>query len=197
MRARLAIASAQITCELREIVLRDKAPAFLEASPKGTVPVVVTPEGRVIEESFDVMLWALGQHDPEALMTGPGPETSKLIADNDGPFKAALDRYKYPNRYKGVTRLDEQSKALTYLEALETQLGGKPWLFGNAPRLADLAILPFVRQFAHVDKNWFDALPLPGVQNWLARFLESDRLAQVFAKHPKWVAGDAVTTFPH
>lgn len=195
MRARLAIGSAGIACALREIVLRDKAPAFLAASPKGTVPVVVTAQGEVIEESLDVMYWALGQNDPENWLNGPDA-MADLITTNDGPFKAALDRYKYPNRFDGVAREDERRKACVHLESLEALLDGQDWLFGAAPRLADFAILPFVRQFANVDRDWFDAQPLPGVQDWLARFVGSDRLAAVFAKYPKWVEGQDVTLFP-
>lgn len=192
----MGLASAGITTELREIVLRDKAPAFLEASPKGTVPVLVTPQGEVIEESFDVMMWALLRCDPEGLLDGPMDDTRALIDANDGPFKTALDRYKYANRYEDADPKAEREMAVAHLARLDTQLGHKDWLFGPQPRLADLAILPFVRQFAFVDKPWFDAQPMPSLQRWLAAFLTSDRFGLVFAKYPKWAEGDVVTRFP-
>jgi len=192
MRARLAIQAAGIACELREIVLRDKAPEFLETSPKGTVPVVV--DGTVIEESHDVMLWALRQNDPEGWLEMPDAGYD-LLDTVIGPFKTALDRYKYQNRH-GSDIEEERTKASDFLNRLETQLGGKSFLFGDSPSIADMGILPFIRQFANTDRAWFDAQPWPNVIRWLDAFLASDRFAAIMGKYPQWQSGDPVTIFP-
>lgn len=194
MRARLAIQSAGVAVDLREILLKDKPEGFLAASPKGTVPVVQNGE-TVIEESLDVMHWALAQNDPEAWLDMP--ETGHdLIAETDGPFKTALDRTKYAVRYSDVDVAEERSKAGAFLSKLETQLADRPYLFGDAPRLADMAILPFVRQFAHTDLDWFTAQPWPGVVAWLQAFKASRRFQSIMTKYPPWQTGDAPTTFP-
>lgn len=194
MRARLAIASAGITFELREIVLRDKAPEFLTASPKGTVPVVVTG-GTVLEESLDVMHWALGENDPEGWLNVP-QEAHSLIAEADGPFKSALDRTKYATRYKDADPSVEREKASAFLRKLDMMLVEQLYLFGESPSIADMAIAPFVRQFANIDKDWFDAQPWPDLIGWLERFLSSERFAAIMKKNPKWQAGDHVVLFP-
>lgn len=194
MRARLAIASAGIECELREILLRDKAPEFLAASPKGTVPVVLD-QGRVIEESHDVMLWALRQNDPEGWLDMP--DAGFVLLDTViGPFKTALDRYKYQNRH-GSDIEEERAKASAFLFELDQMLADTPYLFGNAATIADMGILPFVRQFANTDRAWFDAQPWPHLIRWLDAFLVSDRFVAIMGKYPKWQNGDPVTVFPN
>lgn len=193
MRGRLALVSAGIETELREIVLRDKAPDFLKASPKGTVPVLVLPD-QTIEESLDVMDWALAQNDPEGWLNYP-PEGRSLITVSDGPFKTALDRYKYHTRHSSDPAT-ERENAARFLRELDQQLGGKPYLFGDSPTQPDMAILPFVRQFANTDRAWFDAQPWPHLMPWLNAFLESERFAKIMPKFPKWEAGDPVTIFP-
>ncbi len=192
MRARLAVASAQRQVELREIVLRDKAPEFLEASPKATVPVLVSDD-QILEESLDIMMWSLAQHDPEGWLAGHDPA---LIADNDGPFKSALDHTKYASRYPDLDRGTERAKAAAYLSTLNDRLAQSPYLSGANFGLNDAAIAPFVRQFAFIDKNWFDAQPWPELHRWLEAFLASDRFAGIMQKHPKWQKGDPVTRFP-
>lgn len=194
MRARLAIASAGIEVELREIVLRDKAPEFLEVSPSETVPCLVTKQG-VIDESRDIMLWALGVNDPEGWMDMP-EEGHALIDMIEGPFKTALDRYKYSTRYQDADKRTERETASAFLRQLDEMLDGRNYLFGDKPTLADMAILPFVRQFAMTDKSWFDAEPWKNLARWLEAFLASDRLARIMAKYPKWQAGDVSTLFP-
>ncbi|EPX77753.1 glutathione S-transferase [Litoreibacter arenae] len=193
MRARLAIHAANVTVEHREILLRDKAPEFLEASPKGTVPVVVTP-AKVIEESLDIMLWALGLSDPENWLQDRDSSLA-MITRNDGPFKQALDRYKYASRHDG----DPDTWRAVGAEVLaeyDSILAQTPHLLGDHPRLADFAIFPFVRQFANTDRAWFDAQPWPHLHRWLNAHLTSPRFAAIMVKYPKWQAGDAPTLVP-
>ena len=198
MRARLALAISGLPCELREIALKDKPPQMLAASPKGTVPVLVLPGGAVIDESLAIMQWALAQHDPDDWLLIEQNQSLALIAQNDGPFKHHLDRYKYPNRYPLEAGHDptafsptHRAASALWLASLEEQLQSgsqTPWLFGPHCSLADMALLPFVRQFAHTDAAWFAAQPLPGVAAWLARFEASALFAQVMQKYPLWQA---------
>ncbi|WP_306025979.1 glutathione S-transferase [Oceaniradius stylonematis] len=201
MRARLAIAASGIAVELREVVLRDKPAAMIQASPKATVPVLVLPDGTVIDESWDVMVWALSQADPECWWPKDRfvrSEVETLVAANDGSFKAALDRYKYPNRYENETISETQQRAIAadHLQPLDARLERHEWLLGDRATLADYAILPFVRQFAHVDRGWFDAQPWPHLRDWLDRFLASERFASIMRKYPQWHPGDVDTVFP-
>ena len=191
IRARLAVASAGIEVELREILLREKPAAFLAASPSGTVPCLVT-DSDVIDESLDVMVWALRQNDPEGWLQMP-EAGHDWIARSDGPFKQALDRTKYANRYPGVDPETQRDAAAGFLSDLNGKLGD--WIF-DRPTLADFAILPFVRQFAFIDKEWFDAQPWPRLQGWLERFLVSDRFDHVMGKYPQWREGAAPVRFP-
>lgn len=187
MRARLAVASAGITTQLREILLRDKAPELIAASPKATVPVLVGDT--VIDESLDIMHWALVQNDPESWLDMPS-EGHALIAKSDSDFKPALDAYKYKRSE------DDRATASAFLHSLDQMLGTQPYLFGQTATLADMAILTFVRQFAFVDKPWFDAQPWPNLADWLENFIASARFTDIMQKYPKWQAGDPVTLFP-
>jgi len=199
MRARLAIAAAGVPVRLREVVLRDKPGHMLEISPKGTVPVLQLADGTVVDESIDVMLWALGNADPEGwLVPGAEPEgdVMALIAVNDGDFKHHLDRYKYAARYDGADPVIHRSAACDFIAMLEARLAASDYLFGDAPTLADFAILPFVRQFAHVDTAWFAQAPCPEVRSWLEAFKVSERFASIMKKYPQWRAGDAEMDFP-
>lgn len=191
IRARLAIAIAGVDVELREVVLRDKPEAFLDVSPSATVPCLVTEDG-VLDESYDVMRWALAAHDPEGWLNMP-PEGHDWIARADGPFKDALDRTKYANRYPDEDADENRVKASAFLTDLDAQIGD--WIF-DRPTMVDFAILPFVRQFAFIDKGWFDAQPWPKLQAWLDRFLASDKFQAVMQKYPQWAPGDAPTAFP-
>lgn len=199
MRARLALAASGLSFELREVVLRSKPAELLAASPKATVPVLVLPDGRVIGQSLDIMRWALALHDPQGWLATE-PETLQamlaLVAVNDGPFKHHLDRYKYPNRYRHEHAGSEPAFAQFHragagecLLALDNRLAVQPWLFGQSARLADMAILPFVRQFAHTDAEWFALQPWPHLQAWRMRWEASDLFAQVMGKYPPWQPG--------
>ena len=201
MRARMAIARSGIECRLREVVLRDKPAEMLDASPKGTVPVIVEADGSVIEESLDVMAWALAQNDADNWLTpdqGTRADMDALVAECDGPFQRALDRYKYPNRYEGesVVREDQRSLGRKFLEALNTRLEGQANLFGDRVSFADIAIFPFIRQFANTDRDWFDAQDLPNLQAWLATHLDSDLFKSVMPKFAQWKTGDPEPIFP-
>lgn len=192
MRARLAIAVSGVPCEWREVKLSAKPAAMLAASPKGTVPVLVLTDGTVIAESLDIMHWALVRHDPEAWLAG---DNADLIATNDGPFKHDLDRYKYPDRHGSDAQVYRTS-GLEFLRLLDDRLDGRPFLAGDRRGLADAAIMPFVRQFAAVDREWFDALSLPRLQAWLDRYLASDLFATVMTRVPPWEPGDRPILFP-
>ena len=201
MRARMALSVAEIQCRLREVVLREKPPEMIAASPKGTVPVLVQTDGPVIEESLEVMLWALQQHDPEGWLSpdsGTIEDMLALIKTFDGPFKRALDRYKYPNRFPKalLARQDPKVTASQYLEQLETRLSETEFLFGNRASLADMAIFPFIRQFANTDRAWFDVQPWPKLQTWLQAQLDSSRFTSIMAKYPQWKTGDPEAAFP-
>jgi len=194
MRARLAILASGLKVELREIVLREKAPEFLASSPKGTVPVLVTPSA-VIDESLELMLWALNRSDSESWLA-MSEEGYEWIARCDGPFKTALDHTKYAVRYPDLDPEQERQRAAEFLVDLNLQLAKSDWLFGSKCTLADMAIVPFVRQFANSDRGWFDAQPWPNLQRWLSVFLASDRFANIMTKYPKWQAGDRLVMFP-
>ncbi|WOE75853.1 glutathione S-transferase [Alterisphingorhabdus coralli] len=203
MRGRMALVIAGITAELREVSLKAKPEAMVAASPKATVPVVVLDDGNVLEESLAVMHWALEQNDPEGwLSAGDGDARNALIAANDGPFKHHLDRYKYFTRYDNADPIEHRAEAMTFIERLEAQLAshelqpGESQLFGAKRSMADIAIFPFVRQFANHDRGWFDVLPLPHIHAWLAGHLASDLFATAMQKEKPWAPGDVVTLFP-
>ena len=186
MRARMALLVSGTVCDIREVSLRAKPTEMTAASPKATVPVLVLPSGQVIDESIDIMRWALARHDPEAWLAG---DDQALIAANDGAFKFHLDRYKYPHKYDGDP-LPHRAGGLAILEGLEVRLGAFTNLCGDAPALTDFAIMPFIRQFAATDADWFAAQPLPRLQAWLARHLASVRFETAMAKYPLWHAGN-------
>jgi glutathione S-transferase len=192
MRARMALWVAGVTVELREVKLAAKPPALLAASPKGTVPVLALHDGQVIDQSLDIMRWALAQADPEGWLAG---DDAGLIAANDGVFKHHLDRAKYPGRYDedGVT--DHRAAALALLEPLEERLAQAPFLCGETCSLTDIALFPFIRQFAAIDPDWFAAEGLSHLQGWLARLLASDLFAAIMPKFAPWQEGDAPVLF--
>lgn len=192
IRARLALAISNVGYELREVSLKDKPAEMLAASPKGTVPVLVLPDGQVIDESLNIMRWALAQNDPDGWLSPARDGMFAFIADNDGKFKHALDRYKYSNRYPlesdgdvHTFSMEQRLKASNCLQKLESCLsqGWQVWLCGPGPSLADMAILPFVRQFAHTDAPWFAVQPWPLLQAWLNSFQTSSLFVAVMTRH--------------
>jgi len=198
MRARLAILSSGIEVELREVVLRDKPAEMIEASPKATVPVMVLADGTVLEESLDIIEWSLATNDQEGWLNFSDDQLAEmqaLIGELDGPFKSALDRYKYENRYDNVVAKEQRDLARPFLWKLDAMLAGKQFLFGGRFSLADGAILPFVRQYAHVDRDWYWAQEWTNLVEWLDRFLASDRFASIMTKYEKWESGDNGVSF--
>lgn len=185
IRARLALLVSETACELREVKLSDKPAELLAASAKATVPVLVLPDGEVIDESLDIMRWALGRHDPENWLAGDDPT---LIATNDGPFKHHLDRSKYPDRH-GVDPRVHREAALAMLSELDRRLASQPYLSGARRSLTDAAVMPFVRQFAAIDRSWFDEQPLPSLHRWLAAELASPLFEQAMVRRAPWRPG--------
>jgi len=186
MRARMGVLSSGIICELREVVLRDKPASMIELSPKGTVPVLQTCQGLVIDQSLDIMLWALKQNDPEAWLTGDLEAMLNLIKTNDQDFKTQLDHYKYATRYEDVDPIYARGQAEFFLNILEDKLSNTAYLFGDQPRLADIAIFPFIRQFANVDPVWFADTSYKNLQKWLSHFLDSARFKKIMMKYDPW-----------
>jgi glutathione S-transferase len=190
IRARLALAVSGTCYELREVKLSAKPQAMLAVSPKGTVPVLVVPEGKVIHESLDIMRWALANRDPEGWLAR---DDAALIAANDGPFKHDLDRYKYPERH-GSGALVHRERGLMFLREIDGRLAGAGQLCGSARGLADAAIVPFVRQFAAVDREWFDTQPLPHLKAWLAGHIGSNLFDAIMMRVEPWSPGDPPVT---
>ena len=198
IRARLALAHAGLACELREVNLRNKPQPLLDASPKGTVPVLVLPNGKVIEQSLEIMLHALQQQDPSGWLSptaGSLDEMLALIARNDQEFKQALDRCKYPERYDAESVNQAQTDAIQWMAALDAQLAETGYLFGLNPSLADMALRPFVRQYARIDEAQWNEQPWPHLQDWLQRWIDSALFAEVMETYPGWVAGTTGPTF--
>ncbi len=183
MRARMGLFQAGIPIEIREIILRDKPAHMLEISPKGTVPVLLLDDGMVIDESLDIMKWALGQNDSDGWLDGNSDE---LIEHNDTIFKRALDRYKYPNRYPDEDCSNAREEGLAILKDLNKRIAQNGYLTRDKIALADIAIFPFIRQFAHVDRAWFYAQDLPALQSWLKAHLDSQLFKDIMQKYEPW-----------
>jgi len=195
MRARMAIAESGVQVSLREVLLKDKPPELLAASSKATVPVLVLTDGGVIEESVDVMHWALEQHDPhhwlKSLDFG-----SDWIQTCDGEFKHWLDRYKYADRYPEHPATFYRENAEAFLASVEAALSASASLAGDAPSFVDVAVFPFIRQFAGVDPAWWQAAPYPCTQLWLDGWLNSALFSRIMAKYPRWESGQPGQRFP-
>lgn len=199
MRGRMALFASGQPFEWREILLRDKPQAMLDASTKGTVPTFVFSNGKVIDESLDLMLWALSQNDllewlPIDVMERSA--TYELIERNDGPFKAHLDRYKYANRYEDVDATEHRTAGFETILDLESRLSARPYLAGDNMGLADYAIFPFIRQFRIADRDWFDAQEIPHIHKWLHAAMESELFEAIMVKRDPWKEGDAPIFHP-
>lgn len=186
MRARMALLVAGVAVELREVALRDKPAAMLAASPKATVPVLLCEDGSVIDESLAIMRWALARRDPEDWLAG---DDAALIAGFDGAFKQHLDRYKYPERHAADPHA-QRAAGLALLGTLERRLAAHTNLSRDERAFSDIAIMPFVRQFAAVDRDWFDAQAVPHVRAWLARHVASPLFERAMLRVAAWRPGD-------
>lgn len=197
MRARLGILFAELQVELREITLKNKPPQMLAISPKGTVPVLQLLDGTVIEESREIMIWALAQQDPQGLLNDAAlHEANALIDKNDNEFKYWLDRYKYADRHLEMTQTEYRQKSEEFLQLLEELLTKNTYLLGRGITLADIGIMPFVRQFAHVNRDVFYNLPYPNLQRWLQDWLQHPLFLQAMTKFQPWQDGGEVVVFP-
>lgn len=199
MRARLALVASGTVCVMREVVLATKPAALLQASPKGTVPVLVLPDGVVLEQSLDIMLWALRRSDSQHWLPTSPPDLDaalQLIAACDGGFKHNLDRYKYPNRYALPDGASHRALGAQFLQTLNDTLTVQRYLRGEHFGLADAAIAPFVRQFAHTDPAWFASQPWQALQQWLQDFELSTLFAAVMEKYVAWTEDQVPVVFP-
>lgn len=184
MRARMALSKAEVAIEIREISLREKPAHMLQMSPKGTVPVLVLQDGQVIEQSLDIMLWALQQHDPEGWLHANHTQAMQWITSNDVEFKQVLDRYKYPERFPEQPQTLYRAQGEVFLQQLEGMLQAQTYLLGQRASVADVAIFPFIRQFAAVDAAWFYQSPYVELARWLNDWAGSDLFASIMQKYP-------------
>ena len=199
MRARLALLVSGQRCELREVLLRDKPAEMLAVSPKGTVPVLVDIDGQVIDESREIMLWALRRNDPGRWLATEEESlhgACSLIDACDAGFKQALDRYKYPTRFTDVDADVQRELGAAFLRQLQSRLQDQVWLGGEQPRLADYAIMPFVRQYSMVEPAWFQQQAWPELHRWLRALTGSPLFAQVMTRQPPWRSGESGPVFP-
>ena len=196
MRARMAIHISSQKCEIREVLLRDKPPSMLEYSSKGTVPVLVLQSGEVIDESLDVIDWALNLNDPDNWQRSKDNEkTKELIKINDGEFKYHLDRYKYSKRYDNEDPEFHRKKCLKFIESINNELNNSKYIFDDNISYADIVLLPFIRQFRIADIEWFDSLPYDNLKKWLSSFLDSSLLNSIMKKYDLWKEGDKSIVF--
>jgi glutathione S-transferase len=185
MRARLALLASGIEYEHREVVLKDKPAELLAASPKGTVPVLVLPSGQAIDQSLDILLWALRHNDPYGWLEHE-VEALKMIAQCDGDFKFHLDRYKYPNRYDDADALHSRAKAAEFAAHVNYQIVQNNYAFDSGSGIYYAGCISFLRQFANTDKAWFAAQPWPALQVKLASFEASNEFKATMQSHPQW-----------
>jgi len=195
MRARMALWYTCTPVELREVILRDKPPELIAASAKATVPVLVLPDGRVIDESYDIMKWALARCDPDGWLDVDIITADALVGQTDQEFKPNLDRYKYPEYFPQHSAADARTAGMQYLQTLDSLCEGRPFLLGDHISIVDVAIAPFVRQFAQVDPAWFAAFAGSRLNNWLVRFTTSTLFTSVMQKYPRWSPDTSAIVF--
>jgi len=192
MRARMTLLYASINLELREVLLKAKPEKMLALSSKGTVPVLALPNAEVLDESYDIIRWALEQNDPQNWVSAElEAEINDLVARNDGQFKIDLDHYKYWQRFPAESREQYRARGELFLTELEVLLSRRPYLLAERITLADIALFPFIRQFAFVDKDWFDQSPYPKLRAWLEQLLVSELFLAAMKKSPPWRDGDS------
>ncbi|MBN4080152.1 glutathione S-transferase [Beggiatoa alba] len=199
IRARMALLESGVSVELREVDLNVKPAEMLAASPKATVPVMLLPDYQVIDESIEIMKWALSRKDSNAWISTYSDkqreQMERLIKENDTQFKQHLDHYKYAARFPAFSPEHYRQQGTLFLDKLEQRLLNSRYLFGQQLAFADIAIFPFIRQFAHVDQDWFYQTRSTQLQDWLNGFLDSEQFASVMRKFPVWQAGDVALVF--
>lgn len=196
MRARLALSISQQQVHLREIILQDKPSEMLRISPKGSVPVLQIENGEVLDESLDIMIWALEKNDPESWLKGDLIGMLNLIDENDIDFKFWLDKYKYAVRFPEFASDYYREQTELFLHKLEQRLRGQDYLFGDSIKLADIAIFPFIRQWASVDKEYFKTSPYPRINDWLETLINDSLFHSIMQKNPLWLANNEEVIFP-
>jgi glutathione S-transferase len=185
----MALALMDTQIEVREILLHDKPPSMLEASPKGTVPVFITAEGQLIEESLDLVIWAIAENSPQWLQYGGLEQQKAYIEKFDSEFKPLLDAYKYTRPGAEHPASYYRDLAEGWLDELEQSLLTQEYLLGDLPQMQDIALMPFIRQFAFVDKQWFDEQPRPNLSRWLESWLKDNLFTYIMKKYPQWQEG--------
>ena len=192
----MAIFIADVKVEIREVNLSDKPLDMLALSSRGTVPLLQLSTGEIIEESLEIMTWALGKHDPARWLGDHNGVSRALVAENDSTFKQHLDRYKYWQRHPEQTQLQARREAELFVMNLEHLLDESEYFFGNSANLADIAIFPFIRQFSAVDPAWFETAPYPHLRSWLNRLLTDNVFMKSMQRNPPWRDGDQACYFP-
>ncbi len=195
MRARMALSCASIPVELREVALRDKPAELISVSPKATVPVLVLPDDRIIDQSYAIMKWALAHHDPDGWLDVDQETANNLVERNEGEFKLNLDRYKYPGRDADVAAIASRNAGMAFLKELDDLCSDGGFLFGERISIVDVALGPFVRQFAQVDFEWFVSSAGSALIDWLDHFTASRLFVSVMQKYRPWSTGDEITVF--
>ena len=195
MRARMVLLHSKIQCEIREIKLSNKPKEMLAISPKGTVPVLILENGDILDESLDVMLWAIEQGNLRNLFNSGKKEILDLIKINDGEFKDAIDRYKYSSLYPEKPMIEYRKMGELFLEKIESYLEKNKFIFGKNISLADLAIFPFIRQFCRVDIDWFNSSLFKKIKEWTLVFEGSENFIDIMRKIKPWTTGDKPTLF--
>ena len=193
MRARFAIRSSKIIVEVREIKLQEKPSEFLKSSPKGTVPVLITNSGEVLEESFDIINWSLNKNDPDKWLAKgklENQEIKKILDDLENKFKPNLDKYKYPSRFLHIDQYLYRDKNLYFLKKLNSYLENNNSLNCEYLTLLDYAIFPFIRQFKNVDQEWFNKLNFGFLNNWINQIIDSEDFSSIMKKFKKWEPND-------
>jgi len=188
MRARMALKYAGIALEIREIELKNKPAHMIKVSPKATVPVLVLSDGTLLEQSLEIMFWALQQQDKDDWLIADSELTQQLIAENDIIFKQALDKYKYAIRFPEQSAEVYRTQGEVFLQRLEILLIQSQYLLSSQISLADIAIFPFIRQFSGVDTIWFEAAPYPKLKIWLKTLIESELFTNIMQKQPAYIA---------
>ena len=194
IRARMALAYSAISVELREISLSNITHELLRISPKATVPVLYFPDGTIFEQSLDIMNWALSVSDPQQWQIDDS-ESQQLIRQNDEDFKPLLDAYKYADRFPKLSQLEHRNNAEYFLRRLEDRLNQHKFLSAERPTITDMAIMPFIRQFAGVEPKWFEHCEYAGVRRWLNQQTDSDLFKLVMRKYDFWQPGDDAVYF--